>query len=161
MSAKFQVEKRDGKFTEVSRAIHREQTNALPDGKWEIQIAEATRYTPTRYKYYFSSVLVAILTQAGGHFRMTSPMTGEERMPYNTTELHEIMKAIHNPVILVCNGKTRVIAGTTTDMNDREFINDFLDGAVMSEYAGPPFNVQFEMYPEWRERMKAKREIAV
>ena len=151
MSAKFRIEKDEsGKFTERSRKDHKEQMDALAPGTYEVSIIRAKeKYSPTRYKYYFSSVLFQILHDAGRFYRIVNPSTGEEREPQNTTELHECMKAIYNPVILNVGGKSRVIAGTTTDLNDRDFISSFLE-QIIAEHSGPPYNIEFVSYEDWK-----------
>lgn len=155
MSAKFKIEKIDGKWTEKSRKDHSEQMNALPDGLHEILIQPAKEgYSPTRYKHYFDSVLWQILNEAGKQYLIVNPSTGEERNPANTTELHECMKAIYNPIMLTVNGKSRVIAGTTTDLNNREFIGQFLE-QIIADHSGPPYNIQFIGYEDWKELHRA------
>lgn len=65
MSAKFQIEKVSGQFTQQSRDLLKEQFSTLPDGKHDVLITPAKGYSPSRYKHYFDSVLWQILNEAG------------------------------------------------------------------------------------------------
>lgn len=149
MSAKFHIEKQAGVFTSKSRDALKEQFNALEDGEYEILIAPKKGYKATRYKWYFDCVMWQILCEAGRYYRIVNPNTGEERTPVSTVELHTCMKAIYNPVTLTIGNKTRVIAGTTTDLNDREFLVEYLE-QIIADHSGPPYNIQFVTYEEWK-----------
>lgn len=150
MSAKFTIETDGVTFTEKSRKELKEQFGMLPSGRYEVSITPAKdRYTASRYKYYFDCVLWQILNEAGKHYLIVNPKTGEERNPVNTTELHECMKAIYNPVMLTVNGKSRVIAGTTTDLNDTEFIKKFME-QIIADHSGPPYLIEFISYEDWK-----------
>ena len=151
MSAKFQIEKDDaGKFTPESLHVHKEQMGLLAAGKkYDVLVTPAKGYRPKRYAYYFDSVLWQILNEAGKHYLIVNPSTGEERNPVNTTELHQCMKAIYNPVMLSVNGKSRVIAGTTTDLNDSEFIKGFME-QIIADHSGPPYLIEFISYEDWK-----------
>ena len=151
MSAKFQIEKDDtGKFTPESLRVHKEQMGLLPAGKkYDVLVTPAKGYRPKRYSFYFDSVLWQILNDAGHHYEIVNPDTGEQRKPRNTTELHTCMKAIYNPVMLSVNGKSRVIAGTTTDLNDSEFIKGFME-QIIADHSGPPYLIEFISYEDWK-----------
>ena len=148
-AAKFDIEKSNGVLANHSREIFKEQFDSLGDGKYTILISPAKGYRPSRYKYYYDSVLWQILNEAGKHYLIVNPSTGEERNPVNTTELHECMKAIYNPVMLSVNGKSRVIAGTTTDLNDSEFIKGFME-QIIADHSGPPYLIEFISYEDWK-----------
>ena len=102
MTAIFQVQKVGERFTEVSREILREQFGTLEQGDYKVTIepAKPKRYNGTRYKYYFGHVMATILDQAGDNFQILNPMTGETKRPANTTDMHECMKMMFNPVII-------------------------------------------------------------
>lgn len=154
MSSRINIEKQSGRLTAQTKDELIEQIRALEDGPWTVDITPGKRgYTPSRYKFYFSCVLWQILTTAGRFYRIVNPQTGEEREPRNTQELHECMKAIYNPVVLNVGGKSRVIAGTTTDLTDSEFIGQYLE-QIVSDHAGPPYLVEFIDYEHWKELCK-------
>ncbi len=157
MSSRVHFQKLNGKLTEESREFLADQYAELEDGYYTNDIHPGRiGYTPSRYKHYHDCILWAILSQAGHHYRLTNPDTGEERQPRSTGELHELIKAIYNPIFLVYQGKTRVIAGTTTDLTDRQFIDKFQED-VMSDHAGPPFNVEYVEYELWKQLHKEKK----
>ena len=154
MSAKFQIEKISGQFTQQSRAILKEQFDAMPDGKHDVLTTPAKGYNPKRYAFYFDSVLWQILNEAGRFYLIVNPSTGEQRTPRDTTELHECMKAIYNPVTLTVGNRTRVIAGTTTDLNNKEFLGEYLE-QIIADHSGPPYNIEFISYQDWKELHRA------
>lgn len=137
------------------REIFKEEWAKLPDDDYEITIKRARRgYTTTRYKYYFDCVLYEILIQAGRYYRITNPATGEIRMPNNAIEMHEIMKAIYNPVTVQVGRVSLVLPGSTTDLSDRDFIGNYLE-QIISEHSGPPYLCEIPMYEDWKEMRKA------
>lgn len=152
MSAKFKIETDGTAFTDKSRANLKEQFDLIRSqpGRYEVSVTPAKEgYNPSRYKFYHDCVLWQILNEAGKHYLIVNPSTGEERTPRNTTELHTCMKAIYNPVMLTVNGKSRVIAGTTTDLNDTEFIRNFME-QIIADHSGPPYNIEFISYDDWK-----------
>ena len=153
-AAKFDIEKSNGAFTDQSKKTLREEFGALEDGKYTILAAPAKGYRPKRYSFYFDSVLWQILNDAGHHYEIVNPDTGEQRKPRNTTELHTCMKAIYNPVMLSVNGKSRVIAGTTTDLTDTEFLGKYLE-QIIADHSGPPYLIEFISYQDWKELHRA------
>lgn len=155
MPAQFNIEKQGGQMPPKSRLDFRQAWNALPDGEYRITIEPAGKsYRPSRYKYYFDSVLFEILRQAGRHFRVTNPATGEIREVRETAELHEIMKMTYNPVTVQAGSRLFNLPGTTTELNDREFIGTYLE-QIMSEHAGPPYLVDFVDYEGWKALRRA------
>ena len=129
MSAKFQIKTDGVMFTDKSRSALKDQFDLIRSqpGKYDVLIVPVKEgYTATRYKHYFDCVLWQILNEAGRFYLIVNPNTGEQRTPRDTDELHECMKAIYNPITLTVGNKTRVIAGTTTDLNNKEFIGEFL-----------------------------------
>ena len=153
MSAKFTIETDGVTFTDKSRVILKEEFT-LPLGKYDVLITPAKGYRPARYKYYYDSVLWQILNEAGHLYEIVNPDTGEQRKPRNTAELHACMKAIYNPVMLTVNGKSRVIAGTTTDLNDTEFLGKYLE-QIIADHSGPPYLIEFISYQDWKELHRA------
>ena len=155
MSAKFQIEKISGQFTQQSRAILKEQFDAMPDGIHDVLTTPSkVGYNPKRYAFYFDSVLWQILNEAGRFYLIVNPNTGEQRTPRDTTELHECMKAIYNPVTLTVGNKTRVIAGTTTDLNNKEFLGEYLE-QIIADHSAPPYLIEFISYEDWKELHRA------
>lgn len=156
MTAKFQVQKRDGKMSQASKEIFAEQWAALPDGDLDVQMSEAKAYRPTRYKWYFGHVLSEILNQAGHLLQITNTKTGEVRRMRNTTELHTFLKWKYNLVWVMVGDIAMPEAGTTTDLSDSEFIANFQE-RIMSDFAGPPWNVEFVDEDEWKSILEAGR----
>jgi hypothetical protein len=152
MSAKFQIETDGVTFADKSRSALKEQFDLIRSqpGRYDVSITPAKEgYSPSRYKYYHDCILWQILNEAGNHYLIINPSDGEQRKPRNTAELHECVKAIYNPVILTVNGKSRVIAGTTTDLNNREFIGQFLQ-QIIADHSGPPYLIEFISYEDWK-----------
>lgn len=143
------IYKYDGAWTENSRRILADLFGKQGDGQYEVTLKEVS-YTKTRYKYYFDSLMREILDGGSRFYRIVNPATGEEREPRSTSELHVCMKAIYNPVVLITPyGATKVIAGTTTDLNDTEFIKQFQEQIIV-DHSGPPFNLELTDYETWR-----------
>lgn len=138
-----------------SRQVFRDQWDALPDGEYTVTIEPGGKsYRPSRYKYYFDSVMFEIIRQAGKHFKVTNHNTGEIRDVKNTEEMHEIMKATYNPITVQAGRRVFVLPGTTTDLNDREFIGTYLE-QIMSDLASPPYLVEFVDYEGWKALRRA------
>lgn len=155
MSAKFTIETDGITFTDKSRTTLKEQFSALTVGRYDVSITPAKEgYRPTRYKHYFDCILWQILNEAEHHYLIVNPSTGEQRHPANTTEMHECMKAIYNPVTLTVGNRTRVIAGTTTDLNNKEFLGEYLE-QIIADHSGPPYNIEFISYQDWKELHRA------
>jgi len=159
MSTKiFHITTHEGKFTGQSREILKEQFAELSDGQWKITVqkSEHGKFTPTRYKYYFAAVMTAILEKCAGRFQIIDHSTGEQKPPRSTSDIHEIMKGWYNPVTIITPKGSFTSGETTTGLSDRDFIGGFLE-TILAEFSGPPYNVEFLDYDEWREMMKAKR----
>ena len=155
MHSDFEIEKRNGRITETSREIFKEQFDLLGDGKWKIRFDPAKDgYTATRYRYYFGCILSAILSQAGHLLQITNMTTGDRRRMRNTTELHTYMKWKYNLVWIMVGETAMPSAGTTTELNDREFIANFME-QIISDHAGPPYNVDFVEEDEWKAMLKS------
>jgi len=159
MTSIFYIRKANAALTGNSREILREQFGGLADGQYKITIQEAgTGYEkPTRYKYYFGVVLTAILEKCAGRFQVINPRTGETAPPRTTTDIHEIMKVVYNPVIIITPHGATNSGGTTTNLNDRDFIGEYME-TIMADFSAPPYNVEFLDAEEWKERQKAKHE---
>ena len=146
-------------YTGQSREIMAEQFSLLGQGRYRVVIEKVGAYErPTRYKFYFGVVMAAILEKCADRFQIINPRTGETSPPRTTEDVHEIMKAIYNPVtILTPKGATNS-GGTTTNLSDGEFIREYME-AIMAEFSAPPYNVEFKDADEWRAEMKAKHEF--
>ena len=145
-------------FTGQSRDILAEQLRALEPGRHKIAFEKVGAYErPTRYKWYFSVMMTEILNKCADRFQILNPRTGETSPPRTTADIHEIMKAIYNPVTIITPHGATNSGGTTTNLSDREFINEYSE-MIMSEFSSPPYNCEFLSPDEWREIMKAKRE---
>lgn len=157
MTAIFQVQKVGERFTEASREIMREQFGTLEQGDYKVTIeaAKPKRYNATRYKYYFGHVMATILDKAGDNFQILNPMTGETKRPANTTDLHECMKMMFNPVIIVTPRGAYNSAGTTTSLSDTEFINEYIEN-IMAFFSSAPYHIEFMEREEWNEMMKSR-----
>jgi hypothetical protein len=155
MSTRIHIEKQDGRMAPASKEVFAEEWAALSDGPWTIDITPGKRgYQPSRYKYYFDAVLWAILEQAGRHYLVTVPGTGEQRPPRNTDEVHMIMKCLYNPVTLQIGRATMTLPGSTTDLSDRDFIGNYLE-QIMADHMGAPYLVDFVDYELWKAMHKA------
>lgn len=145
-------------FTGQSREILKEQIEALEQGRYKVVIEKAGAYErPTRYKFYFGVVMAAILEKCADRFQIINPRTGETSPPRTTDDIHETMKAMFNPVMIMTPRGVTNSGGTTTNLSDRDFINEYME-EIMSEFSSPPYNVEFLDPDTWREMMKAKHE---
>lgn len=160
MTAIFYVNKHATGFATQSTEVLREQFGALLEGQYKVTIEPAHGgYSSTRYKYYFGHVLPCILEKCAKSFRMINPRTGEESNPRNTTDLHECLKMMFNPVTVITPNGAFNTPGTTTALSNREFVSEFLE-MIQAYFASEPYNVDFLDREDWAERMKAKHEGA-
>ena len=143
-------------YTGQSRDIMADQFGLLEQGRYKVVIEKVGAYErPTRYKFYFACIMAAILEKCADRFQIINPRTGETSPPRTTEDVHEIMKAMYNPVtILTPKGATNS-GGTTTNLSDGEFINEYTE-TIMAEFSAPPYNVEFLDAETWKEQMKAK-----
>lgn len=155
----FHITKGEGhNYTGQSREIMAEQFGVLPEGRYKVTIEKVGAYErPTRYKWYFSVMMAEILNKCADRFQILNPRTGETSPPRTTEDIHEIMKAIYNPVTIITPKGATNSGGTTTNLGDQEFINEYSE-MILSEFSSPPYNCEFLSPYEWREIMKAKRE---
>lgn len=145
-------------YTGQSREIMSEQFGALEPGRYKVVIDKAGAYENTsRYKFYFSVVLTAILEKVGSLFTITSHRTGEQVAWSSTKDVHEYMKLRYNPHTLITPMGVFVVPGSTTEISDRDFIGEYME-IIMVDFSMPPYNVEFKDIDEWRAEMKAKRE---
>lgn len=148
-------------YTGQSREIMSEQFGALEQGRYRVAIEKVGTYeNPSRYKFYFAVVLTAILDRVGERFRMVNPKTGEETSARSTADIHEAMKARFNPVILITPYGATTSGSTTTNLSDRDFINEYME-EIMAEFSQEPFNVEFRDIDDWRSECKAKKEHSI
>ena len=157
MVAKFHIEKVNGAVSEKSRAVFKEQFFALSEGwhKITIEPSKTGKYTPTRYKYYFGHVLPVILEKSGARFLVVEHATGEQRQVRNTTELHEGLKFMYNPVTVITPNGAFTTGGTTTSLSDKDFIGEFME-AILGDFSQPPYNCDFHDIEDWKELIKQK-----
>ena len=155
----FHITKNKGhNYTGQSREIMAEQFGGLPEGRYKVVIEKVGAYErPSRYKWYFSVLMASILDKCADRFQIQNPRTGETSPPRTTADIHEIMKAIYNPVIVITHKGVTNSGGTTTNLSDSDFINEYSE-EIMAEFSAPPFNVEFLDPETWREQMKAKRD---
>lgn len=147
MSARFETKIVDGKLSPIEKAIFRKYFGELEDGKYIVSF-ERKKTNSTRYRYWFDCVLAFALPAAQKVFVIKEK--GVERPPRNTAELHEIVKGIFNPVVIIDTdtGEQIVSAGSTTGMSDQEFIGEFTE-KVTAYFSSEPFFVEFPTYQEW------------
>ncbi len=135
-----------------------EQFSALPEGRYKVTIEKVGQYEhPGRYRYYFAIVMAEILHKCADRFQIINPRTGETSPPRTTADIHEIMKALYNPVMVVTHKGITNSGGTTTNLSDRDFIGEYME-SIMAEFASPPFLCDFKDIDDWRQEMKMKRE---
>jgi len=152
MSAKFQIQTDGTAFTDKSRADLKEQFDLIRSqpGRYDVLIVPVKEgYRPTRYKYYYDSVLWQILNECGYMHRQIDPRTGEETHPKNTAELHEIMRVFYYPVMVARGNSVKVVGKSTKELSDTQFLKDFLNN-ILVEYSGPPYNIEFISYEDWK-----------
>lgn len=147
MSAIFEVRIKEGGLSDIDKSIFRKEFDSLEDGRYKVCF-ERRKSNCTRYRYYFDAVLSFALPAAAKVFKVIEK--GEERPIRNTQELHEIVKGIFNPVLVINpeTGEQILKGGTTTSLTDSEFINEYLE-KVIAYFASEPFEVVFVDYQEW------------
>lgn len=117
-----------------------ENFGALPEGRYKVTIEKVGAYErPTRYRWYFAVMMAEILSKCADRFQILNPRTGETSTPRTTADIHEIMKAIYNPVTIITPKGATNSGGTTTNLGDREFINEYSE-MILSEFSAPPYN---------------------
>ena len=159
MTTIFHITKKEGhNYTGQSREIMAEQFGGLPEGRYKVVIEKVGAYeNPSRYKYFFAIVMAAILEKCGNMFRVISHRTGEE-VPWRTTaDVHAYMKLRYNPHTLTTPTGIFIVPGSTTEISDRDFINEYME-VIMSDFASSPYFVEFKDIDDWRAEMKAKKE---
>ena len=145
-------------YTGQSRGIMREQFGALEQGRYKVVIEKVGVYEkPTRYKFYFAVIMAAILEKCADRFQIINPRTAETSPPRTTEDVHEIMKAMYNPVIVMTPRGATNSGGTTTNLSDRDFIGEYME-EIMADFSHPPYNVEFRDIDDWRAEMKRRRE---
>ncbi len=156
MTSIFYISRHATGFQPQSTEVLREQFGALLEGQYKVTIDLVHGgYTSSRYKYYFGHVLPCILEKCAKSFRMINPRTGEESNPRNTTDLHECLKMMFNPVTVITPNGAFNTPGTTTALSNREFIGEFLE-MIQAYFANEPYNVEFIDRKDWATIMKAK-----
>lgn len=144
-------------YTGQSRDIMREQFGALEAGRYKVAIEKVGAYEkPSRYKFYFACVMTAILEKCASRFQIINPRTGETVAPSTTEDVHEIMKAMYNPVMIMTPKGVTNSGGTTTNLSDRDFIGEYME-EIMADFSQPPYNVDFRDIDDWRAECKAKK----
>ena len=152
MNKSFQVEVVGKQFTQKSRESFRKHFLDLDDGKYKIALESMnTSFTPSRYKYYFDYVMFVILHQASDHLKILN-REGEFVDVETTAEVHQIIKAIFNPITFVdlTTGVTGTIGKSTKGLSDRQFIGEFTE-KVIAHYSSEPFFCDLSLtYDDWK-----------
>lgn len=151
------IQKQDGKLAENSRDAYKEAWETLPDGGYKIVFEPTKRgYTPTRYKYYFGHVLEVILLTCGKKFEVWKQ--GKFRTVKNIHEIHDALKTKYNGILMSSPLGAFIMAESTTEMSDSEFINQF-EEIIIADFSAPPFSCDSQDRETWAEMMKAKKGI--
>lgn len=142
MPAPFLISKQDnGKLSETSREIFREQFDALEPGQYFVQFKphKPARFTATRYKWWFDCVLGLALPKVRQHFGMAD-RHGQITYPDTVEQLHHILKIVYNPVTIVTADGTgiRTVGQSTTGMPDKDFIGEFAE-QIIADFSGAPY----------------------
>ena len=64
------------------------------------------------------------------------------------------MKPTYNKVLLMAPGKSMLVAGSTTDLDNKEYFGKYLE-SIIADHSGPPYNIQFIGYEDWKELHRA------
>ncbi len=135
-----------------------DQFGALGQGRYKVVIDKVGAYeNPSRYKFYFSVVMTAILEKCGMMFTVISHRTGEQVAWSSTKDVHEYMKLRYNPHTLTTPTGVFIVPGSTTEISDRDFIGEYME-MLMVDFSQPPYNAEFIDIDDWRAEMKAKKE---
>lgn len=128
---------------------------SLPDGWYSATIRGIRRgHTSTRYKYYFAHVVETILLTCSHHFQV---MEGDSFRPARSpAEIHEVLKLKYNPVMIKTPFGAYFSSGTTTNLTDRQFIQQF-EEAIVAEFSSPPYGCDFMGREEWAAWMKERK----
>lgn len=142
-------------IAQQSRAALRGLFDSLAPGQYSLVVEEAKRgYTPTRYRYYFGCILPQILHKCSERF-LIQGRDGVLQPVQSTDDLHFAIKAMFNPVVIVTPAGAYTIGESTTNLNDRDFISEFLPN-VMSHFADAPYFVEFQSFEDWRKNISKK-----
>lgn len=148
------MEKLPTGWDEKSRVYFSEVVRSLPAGSYEITIrTKASKYTNTRYKYYFGHLLQVILLTCDDKFQV---LDGDEFRPVrDTSEIHDALKMKYNPVIIRSPLGVFTVPSSTTSLPDRDFIAKF-EQEIQAEFSGPPWNCEFMGRQEYGQFMANK-----
>lgn len=100
----------------------------LKEGWYNLTIQEKKPYSTTRYKHYFGCVLKQAVDQMNerGIYQILIEETGE-LVPITVEDLHEMLKYYFNPVIVRYQGMAIKKKGSTRQLTDSQFINEYLE----------------------------------
>jgi hypothetical protein len=150
----IRIEKQSGRLTERSREALKALIEGLEDGYAEIYATQKKRrYAPTRYRYYFGYIVPIVLRDAGHMFCIMQK--GEKRYPQTPEQMHEILKAIYNPEVVISPKGAFQRGVTTTKRDDPEFAE--LLNTIISELSAQPYFCEFEKtFEEWKAEISDK-----
>lgn len=127
MNAAFEIIKRNGDLTSESKAYLRQSINELIEGKfYNVVIKSNSIKRNSRYKYYWSfliKIAVAYYNKCG-KYQIEDMNSGEVRL-LDDVSFHEALKRKFNPVIIQFADTKIMKGGTTTTLNDDEFIKRY------------------------------------
>jgi len=103
---------------------------------YKIKLSKVRKYEG-RYKYYFGHVLRVIAEKE----IYASSTSGEV---LTGTELHNILKVIYNPLIVLhpVDGRIFVKGKSTTELSDGNFIGDY-EAQIIADHSQPPYYCDF------------------
>ena len=131
MTTKIKINKGQYRLTDESRQTLIDTIRGLSEGEYDILIKpKNTRFSATRYKYYFDCVLAIILENCSQHYRIVNPETAEMVEPTSTEQMHEIMKVVYCSTVYVIGGVARAIAGSTRDLSNTDFYQKYLEQII-------------------------------
>ncbi|MCB0541872.1 MAG: hypothetical protein KDC70_00055 [Saprospiraceae bacterium] len=155
MTTRIWIQKGPQRLAPDSRDVLIETIKNLPEGGYNVTFeAKKQGYTTTRYRYYFGCIVQTILLTCADRFKIVQS-DGEMRAPTNTEEMHEILKFYYNPVTIVTPQGAFTTGSTTTALNDRDFIGEYME-SILADFSLPPYNCDFMQYDDWREMMKSQ-----
>lgn len=116
-SAHFEIQQ--GKMTADTKQALADKFGNLKDGCYEISVTESYSYRG-RYKYYFDELIPCLIKHVFGN--IVNPKTGASRPP-RTEEVHDRLKGLFNPRIIIDEeGNEVYVGGSTKELNDQEFL---------------------------------------
>ena len=145
--------KEDLKLTDHSKNILHKLFSMLGEGLYSLNLKSQKKISTSRYKYYWGHVLLLAVNEFNKRsmYQIEIEDTGEIK-PLDCTELHEMFKQWYNPVIRRYKCMRIIKGGSTRQLSDSEFLNEYLEKIICFLAENDIICLTWD---EWSDQMKA------